>query len=401
MSTADDPPKPKRSLFNRPAWAQDTSTAKPESSDVFSRSHNYQDVIAERERQRREKAKKKAEKVKRRSESFQEDSSNSSAKRRRVSDDAESDLVIVDSAEKSDDDEEFRSKAHRIGSTVDKISRQYERVVDARKTRSTPKDIITLGDSSDDEPVHPPGPPPSSTQSGAQAIEDDDDDESDPEFRELARKARENRRREEQQRQEHEQRSGTPADSYYTTPAIPFDPVVQLFITSQIPDTSPLIVGRKLSQRLQEVREAWCKKQNFSPEFSATVFFTYQLRKTYDVTTCKSLGVKVDCYGKVIPDVLDPFREIGEHDTKIHIEAVTPELWEELKAKKTAKGRRGRPDAYSEDNTPAFGGADEEQEEVREEATIKLLLKAKGFKDLKVKVRPVSHPHHIMYRYES
>lgn len=394
MDAATDPSKPKRSLFNRPAWAQDTSYVRTESADVFSRSQNYQDVVAERELHKREKAKKKAGEAKRRSESIHETGSLSpSVKRRRVSNELDSNCVVVVDTEDNNEAEDLSVRTRPSESTVDKIARRYERITDARKTRTAPKEVIELGDSSGDERVQASAPRPSSTQSGAHILEDDDD-ESDPEFAALAREAREKRRLREQQQQEHQQHSKTSADSFSNSISTPFDPTVQLFITSQIPNTAPLIVSRKLSQRLQEVREAWCKKQEFPPDFSATVFFTYQLRKTYDVTTCKSLGVRVDSNGKVISEDLDPFREPGEHDTKIHIEAVTPAIWEELKAKKAAsgKGRRSRSAANGEDGTPAFGGAeDNDKEEFKEETTIKLLLRAKGYKDVKIKVRPVSH----------
>ncbi|GAB7349486.1 hypothetical protein MBLNU459_g0197t1 [Dothideomycetes sp. NU459] len=400
MSDGLDPVRPKRSLFKRPTWAQDTSAAKVESPDIFGRSQNYHDVVAERERHRREKAKKKkkaeeGEREKRRSGSTQKGSNDSqSVKRRRISDDADlnSDHVRpVVGAEDStkNKEQDLPRRARPSASTEDKIERRHE----IHRTRSVPKEVIELADSSDNDQVQPSVLQKTSNRAGKQRVDDDDEDESDPEFAALARQAREARRLREQKEQDHQKGSGTPADTIANA-AAPFDPTVQLFITSSIPNSAPLIVSRKLSQRLQEVREAWCNKQGFEPDFSATVFFTYQLRKLYDVTTCKSLGVNVDSNGKVIPDDLaDPFREHGEHDTKIHIEAVTPQIWEELKAKKAAGGRfgRSRSAAGGEEDAPAFGENDaDEKEQVREEATIKLTLKAKGYKDVKIKVRPTT-----------
>ena len=202
---------------------------------------------------------------------------------------------------------------------------------------------------------------------------------SDPEMREFARQAREKRRREERERAE----NGA------------HDPTVKLLITSPLLGTGPLIVSRKLSQNLQAVREAWLSKQPLDPSIASRVFFTYKLRKVYDVTTVRSLGIKVDSYGRIMTD--GPFANTDdEHAEKIHIEAVTDQAWQELKAKKAAKDAP-KPNKYlsdmaaadsrraSAEGTPAVDG-----EAAVEEPLIKVTLKAKGHSDIKIKVRPVS-----------
>ncbi|KAI4828057.1 hypothetical protein E4T44_09891, partial [Aureobasidium sp. EXF-8845] len=167
----------------------------------------------------------------------------------------------------------------------------------------------------------------------------------------------------------------------------------KLLITSPLLGTCPLIVSRKLSQNLQAVREAWLSKQPLDPSIASRVFFTYKLRKVYDVTTVRSLGIKVDSYGRIM--TTGPFANTeDEHAEKIHIEAVTDEAWQDLKDKKAAKDAP-KPNKYladiaaadsrrgSAEGTPAVDG-----EAAAEEPLIKITLKAKGHSDIKIKVRP-------------
>jgi hypothetical protein len=131
------------------------------------------------------------------------------------------------------------------------------------------------------------------------------------------------------------------------------------------------------------------------PSIASRVFFTYKLRKVYDVTTVRSLGIKVDSYGRIM--TTGPFANTeDEHAEKIHIEAVTDEAWQDLKDKKAARDAP-KPNRYlgdiaaadsrrgSAEGTPAVDG-----EAAAEEPLIKITLKAKGHSDIKIKVRPVS-----------
>jgi hypothetical protein len=113
------------------------------------------------------------------------------------------------------------------------------------------------------------------------------------------------------------------------------------------------------------------------------------------VTTVRSLGIKVDSYGRIMTS--GPFANADdEHAEKIHIEAVTDETWQELKNQKAARDAP-KPNKYlndlaaadsrhgSTEGTPAVDG-----EAAVEEPLIKVTLKAKGHSDIKIKVRPVS-----------
>jgi len=170
------------------------------------------------------------------------------------------------------------------------------------------------------------------------------------------------------------------------TSAPAHDPIVRIFISSAIPNTVPLLVSRKLSQRLQEVRKAWCARQNFSEDMADSVFFTYRNRRLWDVTTCKSLGIDVDSSGNIRQK--DDFDLYSENDGKIHLEAVTPEIWEE----NTRRAEKSRTEEVEEEEQDIV----EEQPPV-EEQRIRLFLKARGYEDFRLQVNPVSSYFHSPY----
>lgn len=79
------------------------------------------------------------------------------------------------------------------------------------------------------------------------------------------------------------------------------NPILSLLIHSPLPNTTPLLVKRRLQQRLKEVRLAWINKQRASSsltnsEFPADhkIFLTWRGKKCFDFTSCASLGLAVD-----------------------------------------------------------------------------------------------------------
>ncbi|KAI4715273.1 hypothetical protein E4T48_08552 [Aureobasidium sp. EXF-10727] len=356
-------------------------TAKPDApTDIFSHSHTFSELVEDRQRQRqRKKSDKDALRRSQTSEAKEEESR--ADKRRRISDENGIELPTkpkpTDSERKTSAQASAGSESFAIAPTPQKPRPRQETVIEL------------LDDSDDDEPAsynnasHDITPSNATSLEPTPAAEADPDADldavyySDPEMREFARQAREKRRREERERAE----TGA------------HDPTVKLLITSPLPGTGPLIVSRKLSQNLQAVREAWLSKQSLDPSISSRIFFTFKLRKVYDVTTVRSLGIKVDSYGRIMTD--GPFANTDdEHAEKIHIEVVTDEAWQQLKDDKVARdapkqnkylshaaaaGGRG----VSTEGTPAVEG-----EAAVEEHLIKVTLKAKGHSDIKIKVRP-------------
>lgn len=403
---------PKKSLFKRPAWAQKSSSTSiqpdspaaaastPATTSLFERPHDFDSAIAERERKRREKAeKKRVKEEKRRSlnDNVQQEDSpvKAQSKRRRISD--------------LDDEKGVRQDGHGLSLRQEEVVAPLK--PQNRTSRREKPVIIELGDSEDDDRDEELGTGlvtslddavrthEQPTRIAAQAKSGNEipsDSESDPEIAEMKRNARAKRRREEAAERAR-QNSTDPYSEYATSyPTPPPDPKIQLFITSPIPGATPLVVTRKLSQRLQEVLEAWCGKQTHVPDFDPTqVFLTYRLRKLYNVTTCKSLGIKLDSEGRIIPDRRDWVDDDetgigGEHEGKVHLEAVTPELWMKLKEDKQ-NNRKGSStvkqsaDVPTGEDTPMAPEVEAEAEQV-----IRITMKAKGFKDVKLKVKPSS-----------
>lgn len=153
------------------------------------------------------------------------------------------------------------------------------------------------------------------------------------------------------------------------------DPVITIFITSSIPDTTPLLVQRKLSQRLKEVRLAWCKRQEFDEVTTASVFLTWRKRRLFDFTSSRGLGLNVDANGEVYIEGHED-QPPGDENAQIHMEATTKQI---LEAEKKAAARPPE-DRVVEPASPKGKGG---------QPGIKVILRSRGFEDYKLVVRPV------------
>ena len=396
----------KRLLFNKPSWSK--PQALTNGANLFHRSNQtYVDSAAEAERERKKKlARNEREKARRESEEAR------SGKRRRLSSDEEDESDGSSSDEKSKVVEEHKvapapSKTERTTvsthvspqrtrSSPKKLLERYEAAIDAKvlsiekKLKAKPSEIISIEDDDNDL--------------GLQADKDDDDiavvnppissgledqPPSDEEFPELARQARDKARR---KRLETDIVSATPDHSpsgssnsqlqrsqslrQSTPPPTTPDPVLQILITSTIPNTEPLIVNRKLSQRLKEVRITWTERQQFTPDFAESVFLTWRGRRLFDVASCKSLGITVDSNG----NIRTRGDSLEDLDGKIHMEAMTADIFETYKKAKTHEVTDG---AEAPADDPVLV-------EEKKEPQIRIILKARGFADVKIIVKPVS-----------
>ncbi|KAJ5162842.1 Ubiquitin supergroup [Penicillium coprophilum] len=99
------------------------------------------------------------------------------------------------------------------------------------------------------------------------------------------------------------------------------DPVVKIMISSEIANTKPLLVHRKMSQRLRDVRLAWCNRQNFDPHIQSSIYLTWKGRRLFDVTTCRSLGINTGKNSGRIFGIDDD--ETAGPELRIHMEAVS------------------------------------------------------------------------------
>ncbi|CAF9915904.1 hypothetical protein IMSHALPRED_002737 [Imshaugia aleurites] len=391
----------KRSLFNKPSWSKPQALSND--TDLFHRSNQaYPNLAAEAERARKRKlARKERERV------CQNAFGERAGKRRRVSededdegDDSSSDESSSHSSRKEIKSSPTQSKHHPLPPSTSPqkpihspklLLERYEAKLaasdsgqeQAQKQKPKFSEIIDLEDEEDSSAlptqestwktaiVKPAAPP-----------EVDDQPETDEEFPELARQAREKARR---KRLEEDIVSATAntedGQKSFHSPIPPTsqpNPIIQILITSSIDNTIPLIVSRRLSQRLKDVRLEWAKRQNFTTNFVDTVFLTWRGKRVFDVTTCRSLGITVDAIGRISTKGSSWEEEEGQ----IHMEAMTASILEAYKKAKRIEAT-GQEDPVKKDEPLAVQD---------HEPQVRIILKAKGLDDFKLQVRPVCRP---------
>lgn len=154
------------------------------------------------------------------------------------------------------------------------------------------------------------------------------------------------------------------------------DPVVQILITSEIPNTKPLLVHRKMSQGLREVRLEWCKRQGLTTGAKSPVYLTWRDRRLFDVTTCRTLGIKPEKTTREPLEMDDDFFT-GPKELRIHMKAVTDDPL--LLNRSGSSAEVGQP-------SPAPLGPSNQLDEDNE--PMKLTFRSPGLSDLKIKARP-------------
>lgn len=410
-------------LFNRPI---STAAAKASGGDdMFSHSQSYSEILAERaerERRRKEKSEKRGKSdVKRKSDEGVDegvdDDDDDDEKEEEEEEPKKSKREMPKKKRKSEETPMRRISGQDVGTLLkeaglprdfDKESEDEQIIMEdvreksesplkARRTKVTrassrangtghsDADAIELGGSSSDEDrtngVQRSG--------NAMALEDEDD-ESDEELAALARQARQRRLQRTSAATPDTTKSPTPREVASGSPHIGLqtaplpDPPVTILIYSQIANTSPLKVYRKLSQNLREIRLAWCKCQGFNESFTDTVFLIHRMRKVYDVTTCKSLGLETDAEGNITMKGA----EGKEGCDQVALEAVTQDIYDKMLADKDREDakRRDKWDPAAD----AGAGQEEAATEPVAEEFIGLVLRARGKPDFKLKVKPVS-----------
>lgn len=400
-------------LFNRP-----TSTAAAKASgsngpvDMFSHSQSYSEILAERaelERRRKEKAEKrgKSEGKRKSDEGVVEDeesprkSKRETPKKKRKSEETpmrrisgqDVGSLLREAGLPRDFDEESEdeqivmedSREESVSPLKPARTKVTRASVRANGNGHSDADAIELGGSSSDE-----GRKRGTQHSNKATPMEEEDDESDEELAALARQARQRRLQRTHAATPDTTKSPTPREVASGSPHIGAqtatlpDPPVMILVYSQIANTNPLKVYRKLSQNLREIRLAWCKRQGFDDSFTDSVFLIHRMRKVYDVTTCKSLGLETDAEGNITMKGA----EGKEGCDQVALEAVTQDIYDKMLAEKDREDAKRR-DKW---DPAADAGAEEEEaapEPVSEEF-IGLVLRARGKPDFKLKVKPVS-----------
>jgi hypothetical protein len=188
------------------------------------------------------------------------------------------------------------------------------------------------------------------------------------------------------------QSSAVPTTTSTTTPVD--DPVVRILITSEIPNSNSLIVHRKMSQGLRDVRLEWCRRQDIPTEAQSSVYFTWRGRRLFDVTTCKSLGVKAkksstsSTHGILgIGD--DPVSEDAEQELlQIHVVATTENADLLHRPGPTMSIDPGAGNTNATTNNPSEASPNPGEDQQNQNQLLKLILRSPDLDDLKIKARP-------------
>ncbi|RDL34608.1 uncharacterized protein BP5553_07736 [Venustampulla echinocandica] len=408
-------PPAKRSLFSKDVLAK-ASSEPEEAVAFFSRSREiFPQRLAEEERRRQRKI---ARQERKRSPTSvdRKESSPPEEKKRRIStkDPYSSDEDIAGSSRSRRKSTPSRRGSHKsdsipaqhdLESSPTTLSGGHARDLRAERrlrqeARKSASAIISLSDSDSDK--RSKTIPVRKAIVGAIVLDDDDDDSyvvprkattkddydlqlSDEEFPELIHLAREREKQKALQRQNaakafdeqsHQSSKGTTVDDdiFETAGPIPSkDPVVDILITSQIEGSKPLIVKRKLSQRLKDVRTKWCEYQSMGSNLEDKVFLTWRGKRLFDSTTCMALGLRTDARGILTAD--GGVDEAG----RIHLEVWTEELHSAYQKMQAAKDM--------EDDQSNKEEASEQDPGI---PTMRLVFKARGLEDFKAKVRPTT-----------
>lgn len=413
------PPK-KRSLFKKPTWAKplEQEEGKEVGIDLFSRAKNLYPIRVAEEQRKRQKKIAKLEHKRSLDSAERKASKSPELKKRRISSQAD-DHSSDDSPNTGHNEEPLprRSSTHstpgsrrspssqiKLQASPTTLSGRYSRDLDTEKqeqSRTFPANsgIISLMSDSEDDSFGASAPEVKEPNS-ANVYDDDDfyisrpipipekeeeeDLMSDEEFPELVQKAREREQKKALERliaQKSLEEKGyslnggsipldTVDDLFQGSSTFVADPVVNILITSFIPDTKPMIFKRKISQPFRHPRIAWVDKNiPGPPELKASIFLTWKGKRLFDVGTCSFLGLKagIDGHLSSTDNTLD---EKG----RLHLEAWTESLYMEYQ-------RKLQQEEDGEEQAPLA---------VEQVEKIKLLLKARNMEPIKMKVKPTT-----------
>jgi hypothetical protein len=247
--------------------------------------------------------------------------------------------------------------------------------IDAESAKRGVVEPISLDD--DDDEIYP------ILRTEPQRVEEDPL-MSDEEFPKLVQRARQRERQKEVERhnavnsfveKNHANSAAVSAvDDVFQESTTEVDPVVEILVSSCIEGTKPLMVRRKLNQRLKEVRLSWCDKQilagaPLSPQVKTSIFLTWNGKRLFDASTCKHLGIRTGLDGKFLSEGVG-FDAHG----RLHFEAWTEDLFMACQHPTQSQKQGGDREEEPEQN----------QEHIER---VKLLLKAKDIEPFRMRVK--------------
>lgn len=162
--------------------------------------------------------------------------------------------------------------------------------------------------------------------------------------------------------------------------------IVQILITTKIPNAKALLVNRKVSQPMQQVREVWCSRQNFSEDVTAKIIFTWRGKRLYDTTTSTHLVNVLKKERARMMVGLDVDDEEDPSNGRIEVEAMTKDTYEEEMLRKSR--RESEADANDIFNPEIQDRQLRESSTTAKEQAYQVVMNAQGLEALHLKVRP-------------
>lgn len=205
---------------------------------------------------------------------------------------------------------------------------------------------------------------------------DSDDDDEDDEFGEYVRKAQEQRARDRAMLGQGEDRSKGRE-------------TVDILVTSFVPNAKPCCVKFLFDKPLRVVRNSWAalQRQNgvqLGVQHDDDVVLTWRRQKVYTVSTLLNLGIQPQGDGRIRVDEGRGGEGLASNRTRVHLEAWTPDLFREMELREELRRKREAGEASGSDDDDAAAGGPLPAPEVK----IRVTLKARGFDDVKLTVRP-------------
>ncbi|KAM0424727.1 hypothetical protein ACHAPT_010037 [Fusarium lateritium] len=156
---------------------------------------------------------------------------------------------------------------------------------------------------------------------------------------------------------------------------------VDIVIMSQVPGTKPLKIKYLFDKPLRLARETWSSYQNKSGVSipADDVILTWRKKKIYNTSTLISLGIRPQGDGRVIAEGQGS-EGFEDNRSLVHVEAWTPELFQEMERNEELRRRREAGDISDEE--------DEQEEEPAEDVKLKVMLKSRDLEDLGLTIRP-------------
>ncbi|KAL1595747.1 hypothetical protein SLS60_009436 [Paraconiothyrium brasiliense] len=382
------PPKKRSFGFKKAAWQ---TAPKNDAQDLFSHSNEFQDIIAEEEKRRNEQKKveqaqkRKVEKereLKKRKVSVERDEgvrTRSSPRGHRVAGKGRSKTPLSPTR---------RDSTSTLATRYDSLTKSSGSSVGAANKSG----IIDVDESDDeDDFVHNPSlsPRPIPIHSRQDSRRESSEEVEEVDSPHIAALRAQVRAKSAAKSPDSEQVPAASSNSQTAKPSA----IVQLLIISEIPDTKPLMIKIRTSEALSKPKEAWCKKQGFTPDKTRAVFMTWKGRRILDSTRIHRLGIRID-NGFVTVEG-DPTIYDDDNLPKIHVDAWTEETF---KARKEADALEA---ARAAEAASIVEEPEPEPEPEPQAHQIKLVLKAKGMDDFKIKVHAHTEIGHLANAYKN